>query len=744
MIRLAWIPRLLGAFLFFFGTVSGAGDDQPRGPCAQVIAACQKAGFVRGGTNSRNRLQIDCIQPIMQGKVAEYKAGKPLPELDSQLLVACRARNPRFGQPQAPPSGAGQPQAHPATDWPKELDADGTHFIIYQPQAENWKDGQLQASSVLMISEGGGKPRYGTVTLTANTKEDQEHRTVTLENVTVTSADFPSGASDMERALKQIQQHLAEWPRTISLDRLRAEVGITEAEKAGNAVPLRNAPARIIFSPRPAVLVQVDGEPVFRPVEGSNYQRVINTPAMILQDASSQRLYLDGDGRWMTATALNGPWSQAQPAPADLDRVKSELNRAEQGDQQEAAPARTPTAANSQRLHMPPVAPTLYVTTSPTELIQTKGRPQFSPIPNTQLTYVSNSDNDIFLYLPTQAYYTLLSGRWFTARDMGGDWTPVASSELPQDFAKIPAASTKASVLASVPGTTQARQAVINSQVPQTAGVKRNEAKLNVRYEGEPQFKPIEGTSLDYAVNTSSEVIHAGGNYYACHDAVWFVATTPNGPWAVADNIPAEIYRIPASSPLYHVRYVRVYNATPEWVYFGYTPGYLGAYVWNGVVVYGTGWAYPGWYGRYYYGWPWTWGLGFRYGYWGGGWFWRPWGGWWYGHPWWGARAWYGGWWGHGWAGNRVWVQNNVNVYNRWGGNNLVTRNVQTTTARAARSNIAQTARTAAQKSPAHAQPRTAPAHADHPRTARETGPRHGAGRGMRSAGMARGGGRRR
>ncbi len=170
------------------------------------------------------------------------------------------------------------------------------------------------------------------------------------------------------------------------------------------------------------------------------------------------------------------------------------------------------------------MAPAVYVTTSPAELIQSKGRPQFSPIPNTQLTYVTNSENDIFMYLPTQAYYTVLSGRWFAAKVLRGQWNPVADGELPQDFAKIPADSPKASVLASVPDTKQARQAVITSQIPETAAVTRKDAKLSVRYDGEPQFKPVEGTSLEYAVNTSTDVIHAEGKYYACHDAVWFVS----------------------------------------------------------------------------------------------------------------------------------------------------------------------------------------------------------------------------
>jgi len=648
-----------------------------------------------------------------------------------------------------------QTPSKPGVGWPKELDDSGTHFAIYQPEAESWKDGELRTRAVVMISEAGGKPRYGTISISARTKEDADHRSVTLENLEVVSGDFPSGASDQERAVGVIRKHLSEWPRTLPLDRLRADLGIAEAEKTADTVPLKNAPAKIIFSPRRAVLIQVDGEPVFREVEGTKYKRVINTPAMILQDTSNQRLYLDGDGRWMTATALEGPWSEAQPPPADLERVKAQLNKVDQGDQQEAAPAQG--GARPNRPEGPPVAPAVYVTTSPAELIQSKGRPQFSPIPNTQLTYVTNSENDIFMYLPTQAYYTVLSGRWFTAKVLRGQWNPVADGELPQDFAKIPADSPKASVLASVPDTKQARQAVITSQIPETAAVTRKDAKLSVRYDGEPQFKPVEGTSLEYAVNTSTDVIHAEGKYYACHDAVWFVSATPAGPWVVADYIPAEIYRIPASSPLYHVRYVRVYSATPDSVYFGYTPGYMGAYAWHGVVVYGTGWAYPGWYGRSYFGWPWTWGLGFHYGFWGGGWFWRPggWAGGWYGHPGWGARAWYGGgywgrgWGGRGWAGGRGW---GGNVYNRWGGRGVVTRNAQTTatrasTAQTARSNAAhssaQTAHTSGQKG-ASSKSATGQAHTNQAGTANKAGHSGGAaGAHGGKAGGAKGGGRR-
>ena len=57
--------------------------------------------------------------------------------------------------------------------------------------------------------------------------------------------------------------------------------------------------------------------------------------------------------------------------------------------------------------------------------------------------------------------------------------------------------------------------------------------------------------------------------------------------------MPAVIYSIPPSSPLYYVTYVRVYDVTPQYVVVGYTPGYLGTVVTpGGVVVYGTGYTY--------------------------------------------------------------------------------------------------------------------------------------------------------
>jgi hypothetical protein len=230
-------------------------------------------------------------------------------------------------------------------------------------------------------------------------------------------------------------------------------------------------------------------------------------------------------------------------------------------------------------------------------------------------------------------------------------------------------------VLVSVPGTGPAKEALIANAIPQTATITRHEAQLDVNYDGDPQFKTIEGTNLQYAVNTATPVIKVDDdNYYAIENAVWFVGASPAGPWAVASSVPAAIYSIPPSSSLHYVTYVKVYRSTPDAVHVGYTPGYYGTVVSSSTstVVYGTGWYYPPYVGSYWYGAPYTYGVGAAST-------WSSESGWSitigvgytnyypYYYPWWGPWGYYGPccWgpaWGVGYAGYV-----GTNVYGRWG-----------------------------------------------------------------------------
>jgi hypothetical protein len=132
-----------------------------------------------------------------------------------------------------------------------------------------------------------------------------------------------------------------------------------------------------------------------------------------------------------------------------------------------------------------------------------------------------------------------------------------------------------------------------------------------VTYRGSPEWKAISGTSLSYAANSPFDVLKAGDLYYLCYQAVWFVGKSPEGPWEAADKVPEQVYSIPPSAPVYHTSYVYVYDTDPDWVTYGYLPGYYGTYYAWGVMAFGTGWYYdPYVYDGYYWPYGYTYGAG--------------------------------------------------------------------------------------------------------------------------------------
>jgi hypothetical protein len=258
--------------------------------------------------------------------------------------------------------------------------------------------------------------------------------------------------------------------------------------------------------------------------------------------------------------------------------------------------------------------------------VATGGTPDFRPIPGTALQYAADTDSQLFFDTTNREAYLLLSGRWFKAKSLNGPWSYVAPRDLPDDFAKIPADSPQAVVLASVPGTPQAEDARLENSAPVTATVNRNTAKLQFEYDGAPQFQPITGTKMTYAINAPLPVILCAGSYYALDNGVWFIAPAATGPWAVATELPEEIYTIPPDSPLYYATFANIYEATDDEVEVGYTPGYEGNYEDDGTVVYGTGYDYDSWCGNNsYYGWGSSWGYSYVYVPWYNRWVWRDW-----------------------------------------------------------------------------------------------------------------------
>jgi hypothetical protein len=507
-------------------------------------------------------------------------------------------------------------------EWPKDIISGEYTISIYQPENASYIDNKLASSSAFGVKKAGQEPVFGMLWTTSILDVDRENRRASLASVTIDEIRLPKEVTAEQKAKFQslINEEFPKWEIEFSLDDLLAsleEVSVTTGE-------LNNAPPKIKFANEPTALILIDGEPKLKDVE-KGYELVENTGAFIIKEGKTGHFYLKGGDFWYQSKMVLGPFESVKKVPSKIEAI-SKKAEPEQKDESETKDKYTGEA------------PKILIVTEPSELIVFDGEPKYSPLQNTNLLFVENTESDIFMDVNSQTYYVLLSGRWFTTTNLKGAWTYKPSDTLPDDFKKISSESKKANVLTNVPGTKEAKDAIYDAQIPQTAAVKKDTKATTVKYNGNPEFKNVENLKLQYAVNTESSVFKDKNTYYLCDNAIWFKATTPNGPWQVSEDRPTDIEKIPASNPKYNTKYVYIYETSPTVVYVGYTPGYYGSYVYGPTVVYGTGFYYNPWYGGFYYHHHYSYGFSIRY---------NPWYGWsfgfgfgspyfWYGHSYWG------------------------------------------------------------------------------------------------------------
>ncbi|MBU2949177.1 hypothetical protein KO493_00495 [Tamlana agarivorans] len=505
------------------------------------------------------------------------------------------------------------------SNWPKEIKSGDYIVKLYNPENESYLDNKLISNFAFSVKKGKEEPVFGMLWATSLLDVDRATRMVSIASLKIDEVKLPVEISQSDKKAFEtlINNEIPKWNIEFSLDELLEELD----EVSVNNAELKNEAPSIIFSNEPAVLILIDGEPKLKAAV-SGYEIVENSDTFIIKESKTNTFYLKGGKFWYSSKQAMGPWDTAEKVPSEIKKIakKAELNEDDSSD--------TYTGK----------APKIIVANPPSELIVFEGEPKFTPLQKTNLLFVENTGSDIFMNITDQNYFILLSGRWFTTKDLKGNWSYLSSEKLPADFKKIQSDSKKGEVLSSVAGTKEAKNALYDAQIPQTAAVQRDTKASKVTYNGSPEFKNIENLKLQYAVNTESDVFKDRSTYYLCDNAVWFKSSSPNGPWQVADERPSEVEKIPAENPKFNTKYVYIYETSPTVVYVGYTPGYYGSYAYGPTVVYGTGFYYNPWYRGYYYPRHYTYGFSIRY---------NPWNGWsfgfgfgspygWYGHSYWG------------------------------------------------------------------------------------------------------------
>ena len=303
--------------------------------------------------------------------------------------------------------------------WPQEIVTQNQETItVYQPQVEEFTGIFLAGRAAVSVKAPATNdaPVFGAIWFEARIDTDRDARTAVIRDVDILDVRFADASDEQMQKLADLIESRIEQSRfTISVDQLLADL---DASEAGAGEPeLRHEPPKLILSTEPALLVSMDGKPVFEAIERSNYERVVNTPFLIVKDGRTHYLYI-GSNAWYTATAIDGPWDRTEQVPQDIAGL------VEPSDDDD-------TLVDDVRI---------IVATEPTELIVSDGDPTWSPVEGMNLLYLDNTDSDVFVELSTQSYYVLLSGRWYRGTGMLGDisWRHVPNDELPAPFGDIP------------------------------------------------------------------------------------------------------------------------------------------------------------------------------------------------------------------------------------------------------------------------------------------------------------------
>ena len=171
---------------------------------------------------------------------------------------------------------------------------------MYQPQLESWKGRDLSGRAAVSVKDAASpEEQFGVIWFTAKTNVNRAENLVTLDDITITKGNFPASPDKADQYVQALRASAPRQMADLSFAHLKAEIAVAQAESAPQKpVEVKNDVPKIYFSMQPAVLVQVDGQPVLRQVQGYKLLRVINTYAVLLFDQSQGTYYLHVVGKW--------------------------------------------------------------------------------------------------------------------------------------------------------------------------------------------------------------------------------------------------------------------------------------------------------------------------------------------------------------------------------------------------------------------------------------------------------------
>ena len=124
---------------------------------------------------------------------------------------------------------------------------------------------------------------------------------------------FRCVAFDLRTLVAEVQSRPMN-ERVIDLARVLAYVDSSPL-KVREAENIKADPPMVYWAPAPAILVNLDGDPVWGTIEGLDLRYALNTNWDLLEHTPSKMFYLRYNLSWLQASAVTGPWSPLSGLP---------------------------------------------------------------------------------------------------------------------------------------------------------------------------------------------------------------------------------------------------------------------------------------------------------------------------------------------------------------------------------------------------------------------------------------------
>jgi hypothetical protein len=270
----------------------------------------------------KNMLLTHFVRARVAVVIVAALVGSPFAPLVSLLEAQAPAT------PAAAPARTGAPASQVTENWPRAYStASGAALVLYQPQITSWANQkQLVAYVAMSYTPKGGKKELGTARVEANTSVALDERLVNFSDFRLTETNFPGLQRDqLKTAIAEVTSTIPKEERVIALDRVLANID-TSAIIPKNVEGVKNDPPAIFYSATPAVLLNIDGDPIWSPIPMNDLRSAVNTNWDLFEHGPTKTFYLRNEKIWLKATDVKGPWEFAGKLPDSFKKLPDDEN----------------------------------------------------------------------------------------------------------------------------------------------------------------------------------------------------------------------------------------------------------------------------------------------------------------------------------------------------------------------------------------------------------------------------------